>query len=78
MCTDELLLRLADRDRIASVTWLSQDSRNANMAAAAAEIPANHGLAEEVLGICIGLGVTADGVDQGLGHPRMMPVAWRA
>ncbi len=49
MCTDELLLRLADRDRIASVTWLSQDSRNANMAEAAAQIPANHGLAEEVL-----------------------------
>jgi len=49
MCTDELLLRLADRDRIASVTWLSQDSRNANMAATAARIPANHGLAEEVL-----------------------------
>ena len=48
MCTDELLLRLADRDRIASVTWLSQDGRNANMADRAAEFPANHGLAEEV------------------------------
>ncbi|MFC2255124.1 hypothetical protein ACETRX_36715 [Labrys portucalensis] len=32
MCTDELLLRLADRDRAASVTWLSHDPRNANMA----------------------------------------------
>ena len=49
MCTDELLLRLADPDRIASVTWLSQDASNGNMAAAAAQIPANHGLAEEVL-----------------------------
>ena len=48
MCTDELLLRLADHDRIASVTWLSQDSRNANMAEVAAQFPANHGLAEEV------------------------------
>ena len=48
MCTDELLLRLADRARIASVTWLSQDGRNANMAGLAAEFPANHGLAEEV------------------------------
>ncbi|WP_113889574.1 ABC transporter substrate-binding protein [Roseiarcus fermentans] len=48
MCTDELLLRLVDRDRIASVTWLSQDPGNANMAEAAAGIPANHGLAEEV------------------------------
>jgi iron complex transport system substrate-binding protein len=49
MCTDELLLRIADHDRIASVTWLSRDGRNANMASAAEEIPANHGLAEEVL-----------------------------
>ena len=49
MCTDELLLRLADRSRVASVTWLSQDSRNGNMASAAAAIPANHGFAEEVL-----------------------------
>lgn len=50
MCTDELVLRLADPARIASVTWLSQDPRNANMAEAARRIPANHGLAEEVLG----------------------------
>ena len=48
MCADELLLRLADRDQIASVSWLSQDARNANMAAAAARFPANHALAEEV------------------------------
>ncbi|OCC05551.1 hypothetical protein BA190_08720 [Labrys sp. WJW] len=51
MCTDELLLRLADRDRIASVTWLSQDPRNANMAREAQTIPANHGLAEEVIAL---------------------------
>lgn len=50
MCTDELVLRLADPARIASVTWLSQDPRNANMAELARRIPANHGLAEEVLG----------------------------
>ncbi len=49
MCTDELALRLADRDAIASVTWLSQDPRNANMAEAAAGVPANHGFAEEAL-----------------------------
>lgn len=49
MCIDELVLRLADRERIASVTWLSQDARNANMADAARKFPANHGLAEEVL-----------------------------
>lgn len=50
MCTDELVLRLANPERIASVTWLSQDPRNANMAGAARRVPANHGLAEEVLG----------------------------
>jgi iron complex transport system substrate-binding protein len=50
MCTDELVLRLADPARIASVTWLSQDPRNANIAEAARRVPANHGLAEEVLG----------------------------
>lgn len=49
MCTDELLLRLADRQAIASVTWLSQDPRNANMAEIARTIPANHGLVEQVL-----------------------------
>ena len=50
MCADELVLRLADPQRIASVTWLSQDPRNATMAEAARRVPANHGLAEEVLG----------------------------
>ncbi|CAM5764582.1 ABC transporter substrate-binding protein [Bosea minatitlanensis] len=49
MCTDELVLRLADRDRIASVTWLSRDPRNANMAEAAGAVGVNHGLVEEVL-----------------------------
>ena len=49
MCMDELVLRLADRDAIASVTWLSQDPRNANMADAARGLPANNGLAEEAL-----------------------------
>lgn len=51
MCTDELVLRLADRSAIASVTWLSQDPRNANMAALARMIPANHGLVEQVLAL---------------------------
>jgi iron complex transport system substrate-binding protein len=49
MCTDELLLRLADPGQIASVTWLSQDPRNANMADDAGRFPANHGLTEEVV-----------------------------
>ena len=49
MCTDELLLRLADRRNIASVTWLSRDETNSNVAALARDVPVNHGLAEEVL-----------------------------
>lgn len=49
LCTDELVLRLADREAIASVTWLSQDPRNANMAELARMLPANHGLIEQVL-----------------------------
>lgn len=49
LCTDELVLRLADRQAIASVTWLSQDPRNANMAEVARTLPANHGLIEQVL-----------------------------
>lgn len=49
LCTDELVLRLAAPEQVASVTWLSQDPRNANMAGLARHIPANHGLVEEVL-----------------------------
>jgi iron complex transport system substrate-binding protein len=49
MCTDELVLRLADRANIASVTWLSRDAQNANAADLAASVPINHGLAEEII-----------------------------
>lgn len=51
LCADELLLRLADRERIASVTWLSRDAGDSNVAALAAGLPANHGLAEEVMAL---------------------------
>jgi len=49
LCADELALRLADPGVVKSVTWLSQDSRSANMAAKAAALPANDGHAEEAL-----------------------------
>ncbi len=49
LCADELALRLADPGVVKSVTWLSQDSRNANMAAKAAALPANDGHVEEAL-----------------------------
>jgi iron complex transport system substrate-binding protein len=49
LCTDELVLRLADRQKIASVTYLATTSRVSNVADLAAHIPANHGLAEEIV-----------------------------
>lgn len=50
-CADELLLRLADRDRVASITWLSRDAANSNVAALADGVPVNFGLAEEVMAL---------------------------
>lgn len=49
LCTDELLLRLADRSRIASVTWLARDRGGSNVADLATQVAINHGLAEQVL-----------------------------
>src|SRR5262245_22912665 len=49
MCVDELVLRLADPRNVASVTWLSRDPDNSNVAELAASIPVNHGLAEEII-----------------------------
>jgi iron complex transport system substrate-binding protein len=49
MCVDELLLRLAEPRNVASVTWLSRDPSNSNVAEPAGSIPVNHGLAEEII-----------------------------
>ncbi|CAO3426100.1 ABC transporter substrate-binding protein [Azospirillum doebereinerae] len=49
LCADELLLRLIGPERVASVTWLARDPRNSGVAALAAGIPVNRGLAEEVV-----------------------------
>jgi iron complex transport system substrate-binding protein len=49
LCTDELVLRIAEPQNIASVTWLSRDPDNSNVADLAARIPVNHGLAEEII-----------------------------
>jgi iron complex transport system substrate-binding protein len=48
-CTDELVLRLADRRNIASITWQSRDPNNSNVAHLAQGIPINHGVAEEII-----------------------------
>lgn len=49
LCTDELLLRLADPAKVASVTWLSRNPASSNVAELAARVPVNHGLAEQVV-----------------------------
>jgi iron complex transport system substrate-binding protein len=49
LCTDQLVLALADREHIASVTWLSADPANAPDADVAKGIVLNRGNAEEVL-----------------------------
>ena len=49
LCTDEMVLRLADRRNISSVTWQARDRDNSNVADLARNVPINHGLAEEVL-----------------------------
>jgi iron complex transport system substrate-binding protein len=49
LCTDQLVLALADRDAVRSVTWLARDPRISMMATAAARIPVNHGLVEEIM-----------------------------
>jgi iron complex transport system substrate-binding protein len=49
LCTDELLLRLADHAKIASVTWLSRNPSGSNVAGLAEQVPINHGLAEQVV-----------------------------
>lgn len=49
LCTDQLLLMLAPRARIASLTDWAARPESSYMAAAAVGIPVNHGLAEGVL-----------------------------
>src|SRR5262245_52429362 len=48
LCVDELVLRLAERKNIASVTWLVRQ-RSSTVADLATGITLNHGLAEEVI-----------------------------
>jgi len=49
LCADELLLQLADRPAIASVTFLSRDPDNSNVADLAVRVPVNYGRAEEII-----------------------------
>ena len=49
LCTDQLLLMLVERRRIATVTFLAPDPAISYMADAAVGIPLNHGRLEEIL-----------------------------
>jgi iron complex transport system substrate-binding protein len=49
LCTDQLVMLLADPDTILSVHWVTQDVEDSAMWRQAARYVANHGLAEEVL-----------------------------
>ena len=51
LCADELVLRLADRQQIAAVTWLAQDPRGSTVAAEAEGIPQTRGLSEEIIAL---------------------------
>ena len=49
VCTDQLVLMLAERTRIASISYLAVDPGVSVMSREAAGLPVNHGLAEEII-----------------------------
>ncbi|MDQ0324885.1 iron complex transport system substrate-binding protein [Rhodopseudomonas julia] len=49
LCADQLLMRLADPEQIASLTYLARDASMSNLSGEARSFPANRGLAEEVV-----------------------------
>lgn len=49
LCTDQLVLTLADESQVLSVSWLAADPNESVMAAAARRYPLNYGTAEELL-----------------------------
>jgi iron complex transport system substrate-binding protein len=49
LCTDELVLRLADRQNIVSITYKAREPDQSNVVQLAQGIPINHGVAEEII-----------------------------
>lgn len=49
ICTDQLLLQIANPKHVLSVTWLAKEPSESDVVALARNIPANHGLAAEVI-----------------------------
>jgi len=50
VCTDQLLMDLVPRERIASLSYIAADHRTSGIASRVAGIPLNHGIAEEIIG----------------------------
>src|SRR6516164_8394771 len=72
VCTDLLLLQLAPKSRIASVTFLAPDGARALFPGAAAGIALNHGASEDVVQVKPDLIL-----DSGLGAPLTKTMARR-
>ena len=51
LCTDQLLLMLADESQIASITFLASDETNSFMAGLAQRHPVNHARVEELIAL---------------------------
>ena len=51
LCADELVLRLADRDQVAAVTYLAHDPRGSTVAREAMGIAVTRGLSEEIVAL---------------------------
>ena len=51
LCTDQLLMQLAEPRRIAAVTFLARDPRTSAMVDEAARLPVTSGVAEEVISL---------------------------
>jgi iron complex transport system substrate-binding protein len=51
LCTDQLLLELVERERIAAVSFLAADPEFSAVAEKAKGVPANRGLAEEIVAL---------------------------
>lgn len=51
LCADELVLRLADREQVAAVTYLAHDPRGSTVAREATGIAVTRGLSEEIVAL---------------------------
>jgi iron complex transport system substrate-binding protein len=60
LCTDELVLSVADPEQVLSVTWLVKSAASSELWQRAEHLPANHGTAEEVVALGPDLVVTGE------------------